>query len=84
MVGGEDCAETAQLGEEVGVLAEVVDAVCVEDCDAVVGEALHQSWEELVHVLVPSQARADHPGVDGLAPVPHPLQPLLNHFFSCF
>lgn len=78
-IGGDYGFKALQFWEEFGMLAEVVDAVCVEDDETVVGEALDHFGEKVLHVFVSAQARPDHPAVDGLFPGLQLPGPVVQH-----
>lgn len=61
------------------MLAEVIDAICVEYNQAAVWQTFDQLREEFLHVEISAKSRAYHPAVDGFFPGFDFGGPLMQH-----
>lgn len=82
VVGGEDGFEAGELVKEVRVVAEIVDAIGVEDYDGIVGQVLYEQRQEFLHVSVSAEPGPDDPTIDGLFPPLQLVGPLQRHLLA--
>ena len=84
VIRSKDSLAVFEVFEQLRVLAQIVNSVCIENDDFVLSNASNKMWEEFLHVAVTSKPRADHPRVDRLLPGTNFVNPLLVDFWNFF